>query len=432
MDWKEQYADRTLSLEEAAGKVAPDSTVLVGMGVGIPYALLNAVTVSGIGFTLYAASVSSPVKAYLPPYNRRIAVKNCFFGPVERASMKLRPNLFYQPMHLSDTGFDRSGAHRPDTVLIQAAPPDENGMLSQGPSPLPADAIPPEAQLIVQINDRVPYIRGDGCMIPASRADWFTEAAEPIFAMAASAPTELERSIAGNIVDRIDDGACIQLGIGSIGTAVGAFLKDKKHLGIHTEMFVESMADLLECGAADNSRKTLCPGKSVYGFAAGSVRLYEYLAADRNAETRPFSWVNDPRVISQNDNVVSVNSALGVDLTGQVCAESIGQSQYSGTGGQADYVRGARWSRGGKSFIAMPSTRTDKAGKMYSKITLTLPEGSAVTTLRSDVQYIVTEYGCVDLRGEALDVRAKKLISISHPDFRDELTAAAKKAGLIL
>ena len=149
-------------------------------------------------------------------------------------------------------------------------------------------------------------------------------------------------------------------------------------------------------------------------------------------ETRPFSWVNDPRIIAQNDNMVSINGALQLDLTGQVCAESIGMKQYSGTGGQVDFVRGAHWSKGGMSFIALPSVRTDKAGNMFSKISISLPLGSAVTTLRSDVHYVVTEYGCVNIRNEPLDIRAERLISIAHPAFRDELRAQAKKEGLII
>lgn len=432
MGWREHFAEKLLSLDEAADRIPADSIVLASMGVGVPYALLDAATKRSEGFTLYIGNVASPTKAFLPPFNQKIEVKNFFFGPVERASAKFRPRLSYQAMHLSDMSYDREHIHRAEVVLIQAAPPDENGMLSQGACPLSVSAIAPGALVICQINDRVPYVPGDGVMLPAERVDWFTETSAALYPLMPSEPSEQEVAIAGHIVERVPDGACIQLGIGSIATAVGGFLREKKHLGIHSEMFVEPMVDLIECGTVDNSRKTLMPGKTVFGFAAGTQRMYDFLDAARDIEARPFAWVNDPRVIGQNDNVVSINSALEIDLTGQVCAESIGQTQFSGTGGQLDFVRGARWSKGGQSFIAMGSSRVDKAGVRHSKISLTLPLGSAVTTPRADVQYIVTEYGCIDLRNRPLDERARLLISIAHPDFRDELTESAKKAGLIL
>ena len=214
---------------------------------------------------------------------------------------------------------------------------------------------------------------------------------------------------------------------------MGHNLSCRKDLGIHTEMFVETMVELMKCGAVNNSKKNICRGFTTYGFANGSRKMYEFMDHNEHIEARPFRWVNDPRIIAQNDNMVSVNGALQIDLTGQVCAESIGQKQYTGTGGQVDFVRGARWSKGGMSFIAMPSSRIDsKTGKRVSKISLTLPLGSAVTTLRSDIQYFVTEYGIADLEDEPLDVRAKRLIEVAHPDFRDELRFEAKKPGLII
>ena len=278
----------------------------------------------------------------------------------------------------------------------------------------------------------MPYVYGEGAVIPADKVTWMVEAEEPICELGRAEPSEAEIKIAGNIVDRVPDGACLQLGIGGVASAIGGFLKEKRDLGIHTEMFVNELYDLIACGAVNNSRKTLMPGKTVLGFSLGSREMYDFMDHNHDIEARPFAWVNDPRVIAQNDNMVSINGAMQVDLMGQVCAESIGPRQFSGTGGQADFVRGANWSKGGMSFLCLPSTLTTKSGEVKSKISCALPLGSVVTTPRADVQYIVTEYGVADLRNEPLDVRAKRLIAIAHPDFRDQLTFEAKKAGFIV
>ena len=285
---------------------------------------------------------------------------------------------------------------------------------------------------IVQINRRMPFVFGEGTVIPADRVAWMVEAEEDLPILPSAEPSEAEVKIAGHIVDRVPDGACIQLGIGGVASAIGRFLKDKRDLGIHTEMFVNALVELLKCGAANNSRKTINPGKTVLGFSLGSQEMYDFMYRNPDIEARPFAYVNDPRIIAQNDNMVSINGAMQVDLMGQVCAESIGPRQFSGTGGQADFVRGANWSRGGMSFLALPSTLTTKSGEVKSKISAVLPLGSMVTTPRADVQYVVTEYGVADLRNEPLDVRAKRLIAIAHPDFRDRLTYDAKQAGMII
>jgi acyl-CoA hydrolase len=204
-------------------------------------------------------------------------------------------------------------------------------------------------------------------------------------------------------------------------------LKTKHDLGIHTEMFTDSMVELIECGAVNNSKKQIHRGKSVATFAFGSQRIYDYIDDNPCIEILPVDYVNDPAVICLNDNMISINAAIEVDLFGQVCAESIGTKHMSGTGGQADYVRGACQSRGGKSFIAFTSTT-----KGLSKIRSCLTEGAVVTTSKNDVDYIVTEYGIAHMRGESLSSRAKQLISIAHPDFRDELKFEAKKRGMIV
>ena len=219
---------------------------------------------------------------------------------------------------------------------------------------------------------------------------------------------------------------------GGVSAAIGEALMVRRDLGCHSEMFTEPLAKLMQAGVINNSRKSFCPGKTVFTNALGSRAHYAYMDRNPALEARPCGWVNDPRVIARNDNMISVNGALCVDLAGQVCAESIGFRQFSGTGGQVDFVRGARWSKGGKSFLTLASQHVDKAGRRSSNISLTLPPGSIVTTPRADVHCIVTEYGVADLMDEPVDIRAKRLIAIAHPDFRDQLLFDAKKAGYII
>ena len=245
-------------------------------------------------------------------------------------------------------------------------------------------------------------------------------------------PTKIDETskiIGGYIAEQIPDGACIQLGIGAIPDAVGAALKEKHDLGIHTEMFTDSMVELIECGAVNNSKKQIHRYQSVTTFAYGSQRIYDYIDDNPGIAFLPVDYVNDPAVICRNDNVISVNAALEVDLWGQVCAESVGTRHVSGSGGQVDYVRGACQSKGGKSFIAFSSTAKNDT---INKIKPVLTPGAIVTTSKNDVDYIVTEYGVAHMRGESLASRAKQLIAIAHPNFRDELRFEAKKRGMMI
>ncbi len=436
MDWKEKYKQKCISMEEAVSKVKSGDVIASSIATGVPYVFLNALADYALehleNVTLYMGGGFKPFKTGLPQYNGHVDIKSYFYGPLERGVIAKGSNLTYQPIHLSDTTTDRFTRHKPRVLAVAGTAPDENGLISLGPSPIDDAMLDTCEEIIVQVNENMPYVYGTGCMFPADRVTWLVEATEDIPVLPAAVPSEAESKIASYIVDLVPDGACIQLGIGGVASAIGTFLKDKKDLGIHTEMFVDALADLMKCGAANNSRKNFCPGKAEIGFALGTPEMYAFMDKNPDIEARPFSWVNDPRNIAQNDNMISINGAMQVDLTGQVCAESIGIRQFSGTGGQADFVRGVRWSKGGKGFLALPSTLTDKQGNLVSKISLALPLGSAVTTPRSDVHYIVTEYGLADLKNEPLDVRAKKLIAIAHPDFRDQLTFEAKKAGLII
>jgi 4-hydroxybutyrate CoA-transferase len=278
----------------------------------------------------------------------------------------------------------------------------------------------------------MPFVCGAGCLIPAARADALVPLDEELPEMHMPEPTPEQRAIAGHIAERVPDGACVQFGIGGVSAAIGEALMVRRELGCHSEMFTDPLMKLMQAGVITNSRKSFCPGRTVFTNALGTAELYRFMNRNPALEAHPTAWLNDPRNIAKNDGMISVNGALCVDLTGQVCAESIGFRQFSGTGGQLDYVRGARWSRGGKSFLTLPSVHVDKAGVQRSNISLTLPTGSIVTTPRADVHYIVTEYGAADLQDEPVDVRAKRLIEIAHPDYRDELTFQAKKAGYIV
>lgn len=238
----------------------------------------------------------------------------------------------------------------------------------------------------------------------------------------------MEEAIGGYLAEQIEDGSTIQLGFGGIPNAVSRALLKKKDLGIHTELLTEGMADLMLSGAANGSRKTLHRGKTIATFAIGTRRLYEFMNDNPMIEMYPVDYVNNPFVIGKNDNMVSINATIEVDLLGQCCSESLGHLQWSGTGGQADFVRGANISRGGKSFITTASTA--KHGTI-SCIVPTLTPGAAVTTSKNDVDHVVTEYGVAKLRGKTARQRAQNLISIAHPDFRAELTEAARKMNRI-
>ena len=316
-----------------------------------------------------------------------------------------------------------------DVCCVSVSPMDKNGYFSLGCiNSYSAAMLEKARRVFVEVNACQPRALCGG-QIHISRVDAIVEHTQELPVLPPVTLDETSRTIGGYIAEQIPDGACIQLGIGAIPDAVGAALKDKHDLGIHTEMFTDSMVELIECGAVNNSKKRLYPGQSVTTFAFGSKRIYDYVDDNPAIAILPVDYVNDPAVICQNDNMISINAALEVDLWGQVCAESVGTKHVSGSGGQIDYVRGACQSKGGKSFIAFPSTAK---GGTISKIKSILTPGAVVTTSKNDVDYIVTEYGVAHLRGRSLSERAKALIAIAHPDFRDELRFEAKKRGIMI
>ena len=316
-----------------------------------------------------------------------------------------------------------------DAVVLAASPMDKHGYFSLSCTSSYSEAMLDKAgRVYIEVNRELPRAVC-GTQVHVSRVDAVIENDHPLPVLPAAAPDALSTTIGGYIAELIPDGACIQLGIGAIPDAVGAALKTKHDLGIHTEMFTDSMVELIECGAVNNSKKQIHRYQSVTTFAYGSQRIYDYIDDNPGIAILPVDYVNDPAVICRNDNVISINAALEVDLFGQVCAESVGTRHMSGTGGQVDYVRGACQSKGGKSFIAFSSTAKNDT---INKIKPVLTPGAIVTTSKNDVDYIVTEYGVAHMRGESLASRARQLIAIAHPNFRDELSFEAKKRGIMI
>jgi acyl-CoA hydrolase len=315
-----------------------------------------------------------------------------------------------------------------DIAGTAVSPMDEHGYFTCSLSvAYTMEAIKKAKRVVVQVNPNIPRTYGN-CHIHISEVDCIIECNEPVVELKAPPVTAVEESIGGYIADLIENGSTLQLGIGGIPNAVCSALLNKKDLGIHTEMITDGMVDLILSGAVNNSKKTVLTGKTIGTFALGSKRLYEFMNNNPIIEMHPVDFTNDPCIIGKNDNVVAINATIEVDLLGQCCSESLGYVQWSGTGGQADYVRGANISRGGKSFITTAATA--KNGTV-SSIVPTLKAGAVVTTHKNDVDHVVTEFGVAKLRGQTARQRALNLINIAHPDFREQLMAEARRMNRI-
>ncbi|MEG0918861.1 MAG: acetyl-CoA hydrolase/transferase C-terminal domain-containing protein [Anaerovoracaceae bacterium] len=365
--------------------------------------------------------------------------KSGFFGGPQRRANKLGLVSFI-PQHTTNlirNDFDRiASENRRSVLMTTVSPMNEQGYFSLSTSALyEKDLVDKCDTLILEVNENFPRTYGD-TLVHISQIDGLVESSRPVPTISSSPFTEVDSKIASHIASLVEDGSTIQLGIGNIPNAVAVQLKTKKHLGIHTEMFTESMMELLESGAVDNSAKGFNNGVSIAAFTMGSEKLYKYLDNNEKVQFKSSLYTNDPYLISKNNKYVSINSTLQVDLNGQCASETIGSTQFSGTGGQVDTMIGAQMSPGGKSIIATHSTFTkkDKSGNIItkSKIASILDPGSIVTATRNNVDYIVTEYGVAWIRGATIKERTKSLISIAHPDFRESLTEEATKLGLLL
>ncbi len=324
-----------------------------------------------------------------------------------------------------------------DFVVVSARPMDGQGYFNYGMSnSLTSAAITKAKKIVVEINENMPHcLGGNQESVHVSRVDYIIEGHnQPIMELPPSKPSETDAQIAQNIMQEIEDGSCLQLGIGGLPNVIGSMIADSdlQDLGIHTEMLVDSMVDLYDLGKITGNQKKMDRFKMVYTFAMGTKKLYEFLHNNPACASYPVNYTNNPRVIAANDKVVAINNAIEVDLFSQVCSESVGTTQISGTGGQFDFIFGAFNSRGGKGIIGLSSTFTDKDGVVHSRIVPTLQPGSIVTVPRSCVQFIATEFGIVQLKGKSTWERAEALIGIAHPMFRDELTKQAREMKIWL
>jgi 4-hydroxybutyrate CoA-transferase len=363
----------------------------------------------------------------------RVMLETYYSGPQERAARLMGVGT-YAPVHFSQldeyfrTGFPCN------VVVFSVSPPDDAGWCNLGTvNPAIAyDLLQPNPRIILQINEQVPYIYGEDNFIHISWADMLIELNEPPGYLPQAPATDVDNKIADHIIDLIPDGACIQIGVGTTANAVSYKLEGKKDLGVHTEMITESMIYLAQKGVINGSKKQIHKHQITSGLMLGSQAMYDFCDRNPMIHLGRLSQMLKPHMIAANDNFISLNNTLQVDLTGQACSESLGFDQVSSTGGQLDFVRNARYSKNGKSILMLPSTFKDAEGNTQSRITTTLLPGAVVTTPRSDIQYVATEYGCVYLWGKSANERAKLLISIAHPDFRSDLTALAKKEHLMI
>ena len=333
----------------------------------------------------------------------------------------------YVPNNLHEAGTNLLSLQEPDYYVGIASEMDDHGFFTCSLSATyEKDVIENAKKVVLEVNKNAPRTHGD-TQIHISQVDWLYEVDYPIPEIPNVPASEQDEKIAGYIADLVHDGSTLQIGIGGIPNAVAGLLKDKKDLGIHTEMFTESMIDLFELGVITNTKKTLWPGKTICTFALGSKKMYDFIQDNPGVWLLRGNYVNDPYVIAQNDNMVSVNTAIMVDLTGQVCSESIGTAHFSGTGGQLDTHRGAVMSKNGKGVIALSA----KTRKGASKIVPMLKPGSGVTVPRQDLDWVVTDFGIAKLRGLPVNKRVKELIRIAHPEDRDELKKQAHDIGLL-
>ncbi len=348
----------------------------------------------------------------------------CFFAGSATRALINQGRADYVPMFLSEIPkLFRRREQRLDTALVQVSTPDQHGNCSLGISvEATAAACDVAGKIIAHVNPRMPRTHGDS-FINLRDIDFAYMEDSPLIMIEARKTREVDQQIGKNVASLIQDGDCLQMGIGAIPDAALGFLTDRKDLGVHTEMFSDGVLALLEAGVINNANKTVARGRLVTGFVMGSETLYRFVDDNPEVTFLDIEFVNNPTVIARNPQVASINSALQIDLTGQVCADSIGHKIYSGVGGQVDFVLGATFSRNGKSIIALPSTA--KKGSL-SRLVPALERGAGVVTTRAAVDYVVTEYGIAELRGRSLTERARDLIEIAHPDFREELAREAR------
>lgn len=432
------YGQKRRSAQEAAALIPAGAKICMALGTGQPPALLAAlaeraqsgsVTDLRIYYMLCTGIAGASVFDFA--LRDRITPMSLFHSGVERVLDRAHkdahlPTVDFLPCHFSQVPRAMVEHIGVDTLIATVAPMDADGHFSLGTDVdyVLAVARKPGTRIILEVNAHMPYVRGD-CMIPLSAVTALVEHDAPLPTLSAITRTAVDDAIGATVAGLIRDGDCLQMGIGALPEAVCAGLAYHRHLGIHTEMMTTGLAGLMQSGVVDNSRKQIHGGKTIYTFALGDQPLYDFLHDNEAVEAHPVDYVNNPFVIARNDNMVSVNATLQVDLHGACNSEFVNCRQFSGTGGQVDFVRGAYAARGGRSIIACHST---VAKGTISRITPHLD--GPVTTPRTDTHIIVTEYGLADLKGKSVGERARALIAIAHPDFRETLDRAAFEAGL--
>ncbi len=436
MDWHSTYKSRVTSAEEAVKVIKSGNRIFMTGNVSVPQILLAALVNYAPDLTnveICQALSVGPADYVKPELEGHLRVNSLFISAnVRKAIWEGRAD--FTPVLLSEfTLLFKNKVLPVDVAMIHVSPPDEHGFCSLGVevglSKSPAES----ARIIIaEVNEQMPRTLGDS-FIHVSRLTHIVPVDYPIseLPMGGEGDDQMSRKIAGHIADLIPDGATLQMGIGAIPDAVLNFLDDKKDLGIHSEMFSDGVVRLVEKGVINNARKTLHSGKIVAGFVLGTHSLYDWVDDNPLCEFHRQEYVNDPFVIAQNDRMVAINSAIEVDLTGQVCADSIGPKFFSGIGGQLDFIYGASRSKDGVPIIAMQSTNVTKDGKASSKIVPMLKPGAGVVTGRNHVHYVVTEYGVADLYGKTVRQRVMALINIANPDFRTDLERQAKELNWI-
>jgi len=434
VNWQDEYKRRTMSAASAVAALRTGERIFIGSNAAEPQALVNALADSA-GHVEHAEIVHIMTLGAAPysaaKFEKRYRHNALFIGAnVREAVNDCRAD--YTPIFLSEIpALFRNGQLPLDRALVMVSPPDAHGYCSLGVSvDVVKAAVETAKHVSVQVNRRMPRTLGDS-FLHVSRIDAFVEDDSPLLELQYPAQTEVARAIGRNVADLIEDGSTLQMGIGEIPDAVLDCLVTKKDLGIHTEMFSDGVMKLVEAGAVTGRRKSLRYGMIVTSFCMGSRALYDFVDNNPSIEFLPTEYVNDPFTIARNDKMVAINGAIEVDLTGQVCSDSIGERFYSGIGGQVDFMRGAARSRGGKPVIGLPSSATLADGKKISRIVANLKPGAGVVTSRGDVHYVVTEWGTAYLHGKCIRERALSLIRIAHPDFRQELLLAARRRHLI-
>jgi len=431
--WVKNYSEKIVSSDEALKIMKSGDNVAVQPGCAAPMELIRAMVRRKDELTninLYHILITGPLPYTEPGMEKHFKHTAFFIGGNTRKAVN-EGRADFIPIFLSEVPLlFKQGIIKSDIALIHVSPPDEHGFCSYGVDVGTIKTPAEKAKIIIaQVNKQMPRTLGDS-FIHINKIKYIVEHDEDIFELPQVDPdvtpetVSIYNQIGQHIAGLIEDGSTLQMGIGAIPDAVLKYLKNKKDLGIHTEMFSDGIIELIEEGIVNNEKKTVHPGKIIAGFILGTKRSFNFIDNNPIAEFHPQEYVNDPFIIAKNYKMVAINSAIEVDITGQVCSDSIGTRLYSGIGGQVDFIRGAARSEGGKPIIALPSTTKDMK---ISRIVSALKPGAGVVTSRGDVHYVVTEYGVAHLYGKSIRERAKALIEIAHPAFREELSRYARE-----